>query len=138
VIIDLELLKKKLGITGTDDDAALTAVADEQTAWVEGETHRRFSPPEQVTVSQEGNGRVVFWLPGHIETPPPADHLEWDDVIVAERVAWSEPVILDTTMYEVRGGPSLASLVRVDGYVWSVGAQYDITFFDGYTTAGIA
>lgn len=137
MLISLDLLKKKLGIDAADvtHDDELTAIVLQQTDWVEGETHRRFDVPLAKTETIAGQGRTTLWLGGHLELDNP-DHPEWGDVIVAERVAWTDPLILDAaTTYEAHGGGSLASLVRIDGYVWSVGAEYDITYYDGYVAA---
>jgi hypothetical protein len=136
MIVDLARLKSKLGIAADDNshDTDLTDTITEQTEWVERETHRRFDAPVERTETMQGPGRVVLWLSGHIEMGN-ADHPEWAVVTVTERVAWTQVLTLDVDTYDVRGGDSLASLVRTDGYVWSIGAEYDVTYFDGYAVA---
>lgn len=131
MIIDLARLKSKLGITDDTHDEDLTAVIAEQTAWVEGETHRRFDAPILVTETIVGSGRTTLWLGGHIELDN-EDEPTWGTVSVTERVAFAEPELLDPLSYSVRGGTSLASIVRVDGFLWSRGAEYDVTYYDGY------
>jgi hypothetical protein len=136
MIVDLDRLKKKLGIavddTSHDDD--LTDIVTEATEWVQNQTHRRFDVPVQKTIVSIGTGRTTLWLDGHIEIS--TDNPEWAAVIVSERVEFAAPLILDPALdYEVRPSYSLASLVRTDGYVWSIGAEYDVTYYDGYAVA---
>jgi hypothetical protein len=134
MIVPLDTLKKVLGIpldppADPSVDETLTGLIDAATAWVEGETHRRFSPPASKTEYRLGAGKRVLYLRGHISED--ADHPEYSVMAVSERVMFGDWELLADTEYERHD----SSIIRTDGAPWFLGVEYKIVYMDGYVTA---
>jgi hypothetical protein len=125
-IVALDTLKRALGLDleDTSEDEALTELEDRVAEWVEGQTKRRFSAPLSTVEYQYGSGTRDLFLKGHLDVG------EAEPVIaVAVRFPggdWEEEE--DFELREDR-------LVRTDGWVWSRGGEYRITYLNGYTLA---
>lgn len=126
MIVSLEEIKAAVDIAedDTDQDAALTTRILRATAWVESQTHRRFSAPEERTEFRRGTGTDSLYLYGHID-----DTIEPSPVVtVSERIVygiWENLVVNED--YERRSDV----LVRLNG-PWSLAAEYHIVYPDGY------
>lgn len=124
-IISLEALKIALGIDADDDteDDALTQFEAQASAWVEAQTHRRFSEPEEVVEYHDGTGTRLLYLNGHVDGA--------DDVVVVRERADVTSEWEAFTDFERRKDV----LRRTDGLAWSRSAEYEVTYDDGYATA---
>lgn len=69
MIVSLAELKGvlDLDLDATDEDEYLTRLIASATAWVQGETHRRFDVPTPVVEVRDGNGRKNLYLKGHVD-----------------------------------------------------------------------
>lgn len=89
-MISLIDLKVYLGVTGTADDALLTAMEVRAVAWVERQTDRYFGPAIEVTETLSGSG--LPWL--YLREPPAAT-----PAIVIDLDAGSGFVVVDPGDY---------------------------------------
>lgn len=123
-IVPLAQLKLALGVTGTTEDETLTMLEELAADWVEEQLgEARFREPEAKTEYVPGRGTVRLVLKGHVEGDDPP-------VTVTEQFApggTREPF----TAFERRGDV----LIRNDGLPWHDGAEYAVTYSDGYEDA---
>lgn len=124
MLVQLEVLKRALGVTGSGSDAALTEAEARAAAFVERQTGRRFGAAQERTEYVDGPGCDTIWLAGRIAGLPAAT------VEVAERIRRFGPewTLLDEDAFEARE----RAIVRVDGQAFLRGAEYRIVYPDGF------
>lgn len=124
MLVQLAVLKRALGITGSGSDAALEEAEVRAAMFVERMTGRRFGQPAPRTEYFPGHNGDTFWLSGRIAAPSSAT------VALSERCTglgtWET---IPTASYEVRE----AALVRLDGFAFMRGYEYRVTYPDGLT-----
>jgi hypothetical protein len=119
-IVPLLYLKVALGITGSAEDAALEALEAKAAAWVEEQTgKRRFRVPAATVEYVEGKGTQRLILEGHAHG---------DQAVAVTERFMSGGTAKAFTAFERRGDV----LVRTDGQPWHYGAEYAVSFQDGY------
>lgn len=119
-IVPLAYIKVALGVTGSSEDSLLEQLEAKAAAWVEEQLgQRRFRTPAQVTEYHDGKGTTRLILKGHAAGD--------QAVTVTERFS-SGGSASAFTGFERRGDV----LVRTDGQPWYAGAEYAVTFEDGY------
>lgn len=125
LVVDGDALKRALGIEDDSEDALLSDLEARAVEWVERELHRRFQPPEERIEYRPGSGTRTLYLNGHVDD---ADAT----VAVRERsLCGGDWATVDDVDFERRGD----TLVRIDSYIWSCGAEYELTYDDGYADA---
>lgn len=143
MIVSLEELKHVLGLPlgPTDEDAHLTRLILSATAWVEGETHRRFQEPISFTEYRDGNVERRLFLYGHIDDSSAADsategdpttslHIFRRPVILGSSTDWEELIVNED--WERRRDTVL--FLRMWG-VWPCEDEFRLTYLDGYQNA---
>lgn len=117
-IVTLPILKAHLGISGTSQDELLTQLEKDAADWVEKQLDQRFRVPAARTEYQIGQGQLRLILDGHIGAGTPT---------VTEKFSPSSSAT-PFTAFDVRGDV----LQRNDGQPWLNGAEYAVTYQDGY------
>jgi hypothetical protein len=122
-IVPLAQLKVALGVSGSSEDAILTQLEAFAADWVERQLAQRFQQPAETTEYLKGRGTTRLILAGHVGAADPV-------VTVTEKFsAGGTPQAF--TAFERRGDV----LVRTDGAPWYDGAEYAVTYLDGYLEA---
>lgn len=128
MIVPLDTLKRALGwdVSDTTDDTLITEREADAVAWVEKQTHEhRFRTPEELVEVLTGKGSFQLVLPGHVDD-------DEEEVTIRERILPGDWETLDPAEdFERRKD----TLIRLDGQPFYRGAEYEITYPDGYETA---
>lgn len=143
MIVSLDELKRVLGIDlgDTSEDDNLERIILAKTAWVEGETKRRFDTPVPHVQYEDGSGEQELYLEWHVDDSPEADNpSESLDPTTSVRVsrrprsekwrAW-EPLV-EGEDWERRGQTLL--FLRT-WQVWPGEDEFKIEYLGGYARA---
>lgn len=134
LVVPLDELKRGLGIAlaDTTEDENLAQLEGQAVAWLEELLERRLQAPADRIVYEKGTGTSTLFLWGNVESEVAGA------VSVRERSlsggSWEE-LENPADVFEVRRGARISKLERIDGSVWARGAEYEISFADGYTVA---
>ena len=122
-IVPIAYLKAALGVVGSGEDTLLEQLEAKAAAWVEEQTGKRyFGTPREATEYAEGKNATRLILRGHIADP--------DEVPTVTEQLTPSSTPKAFTEFQRRGDV----LVRTDGQPWYAGAEYAVSYDEGYPT----